>query len=179
MSPRGNLPATRVNHVVGNAPAAPAAGRLFPKTYRNSEGPRDDLRHNFEPWEVGTGGNLFEYPVKTLVQPVPLTPAFDFGEDAASRKKLGRPPVNDVVNYRKQWNDPPNDPGPIRAVADQNGRVVGAMYHPEGNPRGYERARLAPLDRQGRVEAARSEDNRISGRTTWPERGSGYVLDNR
>jgi hypothetical protein len=178
VTPRGNLPATRVNNVVGSAPAARARG-MFPKTYRNSEGPRDDSHPNFEPWEVGAGGQLAEYPVKTLVQPTPMSSEFNFARNPAPLGRLRPTDPNDRENYRRRWRNPPNDPGPIRAVTDANGRVVGAMYHPEGNPAGYERARLAPLDRQGRVEKARSEDKRIAGRTTWPERGSGYVLDNR
>jgi hypothetical protein len=180
VSPRGNLPAERVKHAVERAPAPPGARRMFPKEYRNSEGPVDNRRHNFEPWETGPGGDLLEYPVKTLVQPTPMSSEFNFAGPSASRRQVERRlGVNERTNYEDRWITPPNDPGPIRAVADQNGRVVGAMYHPEGNDRGYERARLAPLDRQGRVERARSEDKRIAGRTTWPERGSGYVLDNR
>lgn len=166
---------TGLNHIVGSAPAPPGRGQKFPKAYRNTEGPRDDPHHNFEPWEVGPGGQLLEYPAKTRVQPCPMSSNFDFTRNPATLAQLRPPPPNDVHNYIRRWNAPPNDPGAIRAVADINGRVVGAMYHPEGNPAGFERARLAPLDRQGRVEAARSEDTRLAGRTTWPERGSGYV----
>jgi hypothetical protein len=56
-------------------------------------------------------------------------------------------------------------------VVNKSHQVVGAMYHPEGNPRGYERARLAPLDGKGRGEIARYEDQQSTGRTTWPRRG--------
>jgi phosphoribosylformylglycinamidine (FGAM) synthase-like amidotransferase family enzyme len=36
------------------------------------------------------------------------------------------------------YNRPKNDAGPIRAVLDQNGEVVGAMAHPEQDMRTFD-----------------------------------------
>ena len=59
---------------------------------------------------------------------------------------------------QRYWEQPTNDPGPVRGVANAEGHVVGAIYHPEGDPRGYRRATLAPLDKQGRGDLVRFND---------------------
>lgn len=169
-------------------PAIPLRDGKFPKVYRNNEGPRDNPTHNFEAWEIqrqGADGRLFEYPVKPPEgdrrlpgrlpeqQPPPLNPDFRFARPPAGLNQIRPPHQNDKKTLESRWDRPPNDPGPIRAVVNGSGNVVGAIYHPEGNPRGYERARLAPLDKQGRGQRARHDDRFLAPtpRTTWPERG--------
>ncbi len=194
VTPRGNLPLERVDRIVQKAPLPAHAGverTRFPKRYRNHEGPRDNPTHNFDPWEIQRQGTdadrrLSEYPVKPPPQtdprvpgrrpgrqPPPLRRDFDFGQNSAGLKKINPSRAENKALLLERWNEPPNDPGPIRAVVNANGHVIGAMYHPEGNPRGYERARLAPLDKQGRGELARFNDSEgtLTGRTTWPQRG--------
>ena len=180
-----------MNKIVESAPPPAHTGDgRFPKQYRNNEGPRDNPTHNFDPWEIqrhGTdaNGRLYEYPVKPPQtdtslpgrrpgrQPPPLCPDFNFGEDPVGLKKINAPDANNQKLLHRRWKEPLNDPGPVRAVVNVDGHVVGAMYHPAGNPRGYERARLAPLDKQGRGELARFNDSQgtLTGRTTWPQRG--------
>ena len=191
MSPRGTLPLQRVTKIVESAPPpADAEDGRFPKRYGNNEGPRDNPTHNFDPWEIqrhGTDadGRLYEYPVKPPQtdtrlpgrrpgrQPPPLCRGFNFGKNPVGLKKIHPPGANEKAALCDRWEKPRNDPGPIRAVVNVDGHVVGAMYHPEGNPRGYDRARLAPLDKQGRGELARFNDSQgtVTGRTTWPQRG--------
>lgn len=155
--------------------------RKFPKRYWNTEGPANNRTQNFSDWEIRQqqdpadprSTETYEYPVKTLVPEKPaLTSEFNF-----RKKPAGLSIVNEVIDpkkrekYKERWEKPPNDPGPIRAVVNKNHQLVGAMYHPEGNPRGYERARLEPLDGKGRGEIASYEDQQSTGRTTWPRRG--------
>jgi hypothetical protein len=114
---------------------------------------------------------LYEYPVKTLQQPAPFSPDFRFNQPAAGLAQLRPPCPNERRGYVRRWMEPRNDPGPIRAVTREDGQVVGAMYHPQGNPRGYEGACLAPLDRNGRAEVARHNNRQAQrGRTSWPQR---------
>jgi hypothetical protein len=120
---------------------------------------------------------LYEYPVKPLAQPPPFTSDFAFHGPSAGLKQTRPPHANDRLAYEKRWRNPPNDPGPLRAAVNKDGRVVGAMYHPEGAKGRYERSRLEPLDRQGRGELARHVDRTLAGRTTWPERGPGGEME--
>jgi hypothetical protein len=114
----------------------------FPHLYRNQEGSAPNVRQNFENWETpgGRDGNPQhrEYPIVQGAQ------GFNYNQKTT-------PP-----NY----NGPrvPNDPGPFRAVTtqDQN-HIVGAIYHPVGNPRGFERAQLQQLDQQGRELVRRAQ----------------------
>ncbi|KAL2147922.1 hypothetical protein VTI28DRAFT_3400 [Corynascus sepedonium] len=137
----------------------PLPGGKFPKEYRNKEGPPENPRENFDgreiqgrPGPVNPGDKqVFEYPVKALVQPPPFT-------------------------SERRWEKPPNDPGPIRAVVNKDRKVVGAIYHPEGNTSGYERAGLQPLDAKGRAEVARHTDKKLTGRSTWPQRGPEWLF---
>ncbi|KAK4250179.1 hypothetical protein C7999DRAFT_12028 [Corynascus novoguineensis] len=182
VSPRGNFPLKRVDDIVANAPAPPMqplSGGKFPKEYRNSEGPPENPRENFDrreiqgrPGPVNPGDReVFEYPVKTLVQPPPFTSEYNFESKPANLRQCQPPSPKDIRNYRRRWEKPPNDPGPIRAVVNKDRKVVGAIYHPEGNPSGYERAGLQPLDANGRAEVARHTDKKLTGRSTWTQRG--------
>ncbi|KAK4034497.1 hypothetical protein C8A01DRAFT_18701 [Parachaetomium inaequale] len=181
-TPRGNLPLKNVDHIVAKSPAPPEnrlrEGR-FPKVYRNREGPVDNPTRNFVAWEIqqrqgpadGRNINMYEYPVKTLVQPAPFASEFKFARPPATLRECEAPDPNDKAGIEDRWRRPRNDPGPIRAVVNGDCRVIGAIYHPEGDTRGYERARLQPLDRHDRGEIARYDDRQLTGRTTWPQRG--------
>ncbi|KAK2764255.1 hypothetical protein FQN54_008947 [Arachnomyces sp. PD_36] len=82
---------------------------------------------------------------------------------------LNQPPtplrvVNRVIqpeDLEDHLNNPYNDPGPFRAI-ESHGHLVGVIFHPSGNPRGFDRAFLAPLDRQGRQDAQRQRDRETS-----------------
>lgn len=89
VSPRGNIPVKRVDDIVANAPAPPMQplpGGKFPKEYRNKEGPPENPRENFDgreiqgrPGPVNPGDKqVFEYPVKALVQPPPFTSEYNY-----------------------------------------------------------------------------------------------------
>lgn len=81
---------------------------------------------------------------------------------AAGRDRVERPAhPND---RRRLVTAPLNDPGPFRGIASndegrrEQGRAIGMNYHPEGNPMGFSRARLEPLDREGRRIIAQDRD---------------------
>ncbi|KAK4142513.1 uncharacterized protein C8A04DRAFT_29786 [Dichotomopilus funicola] len=182
-TPRGNLQMERVNQMVGQAPDAPAnrlrEGR-FPKHYRNQEGPRDNRRHNFSGFESGRpgqdprdprDGRLYEYPVKTMGQPQPLKNTFNFAEPPATLQETMQATQANHEHLGDLDYEPPNDPGALRAVTNKDGQVMGVIYHPAGNPRGYERARIEPLDAQGRAEQARYREQKLASSSTWPRRG--------
>lgn len=71
-----------------------------------------------------------------------------------------------------------NDPGPFRAIVprhSETGRtygVAGVLYHPENDPRAFERAPQEPMDRNGRRFLRRYEDDCSHGNRvdTWPPR---------
>jgi len=64
----------------------PLPGGKFPKEYRNKEGPPENPRENFDgreiqgrPGPVNPGDKqVFEYPVKALVQPPPFTSEYNY-----------------------------------------------------------------------------------------------------
>ncbi|KAL2166564.1 hypothetical protein VTG60DRAFT_2511 [Thermothelomyces hinnuleus] len=181
-SPRGNLPLKRVDDIVARAPPPPTeypGPGMFPKEYRNVERGPDGPKENFDRRWIQQGRNpddpqdmkMYEYPVKTLVQPAPFTSEFDFTSKAASLRECRQPDPGDFKNIKRRWKKPPNDPGPLRAVVNMDHQVIGAIYHPEGDTRGYERAPMQPLDAHGRGELARYTDAQLAGRTTWPQRG--------
>lgn len=163
------MPARVLDDQVQRAPR-PGEGRrgAYPREYRNQEGATHESRQNFQDWERRGAGQLHEYPVTTTEQR-----PFDYQRRPARAEQVGRPiHPRDRARLARQ---PLNDPGPIRAVTGQDQRVIGAMAHPEGNRRGYERAPLEPLDRQGRRDAVRYQDSRgysDHNRTssTWPPR---------
>ena len=66
--------------------------------------------------------------------------------------------------YLNQVKHPPNDPGDMRAVVDQEGRFIGAMGHPKGKPRGFAAAWAEPLSPEGRRQIRRARDRYDIGR---------------
>ncbi|KAK3681375.1 hypothetical protein B0T22DRAFT_473270 [Podospora appendiculata] len=175
-----NIPHKNVARAVKNAPPPPLRQEpgKFPKPYRNQEGPRTNPTTNFKAWETKGATTLHEYPIKNLDQPPPFASNFNYAAEPAKLKNIKKKPhPNDKRNYEARWREPPNDPGAARAVTDQNGTIHGVMYHPKGNPAGYTRSNMMPLDREGRRERVRADDRAVLGRPTWPERGSTNRLD--
>ncbi|KAK1969657.1 hypothetical protein LY78DRAFT_735750 [Colletotrichum sublineola] len=149
-TPRGNIPFKVAQSVARSAPPKdPRTASRYPREYRNQEGTEDDTYQNFDDWEThgGRAGT-------TKYTEFPVSPAgvqtFDYNKKAASARQVALP-IH--PNDRKRVVQKPlNDPGPLRAITTQNTKqVVGALYHPDKNPTGYERGTLQPLDRAGRV----------------------------
>lgn len=142
---RGNIPVSLADQSVASAPAPGVRTRSrYPRDYRNNEGESDSPQRNFHSWETRQAENLTEYVVKQ-----PGQRPFNYDRRAASAQQVQRPVhPND---RRRVVQNPPNDPGPFRAVTTHDQKhVVGAMFHPVNNPIGYQRAMIEPLDRQGR-----------------------------
>lgn len=149
----------------------------FPKVYRNEEGRAPNIRHNFEDWEGPRRSkgkeDYHEYPVA----PSPRQ-AFNYNEKSAPARKVeARVHHND---RKRVVEEKYNDPGAIRAIIteDQN-RTVGALYHPDGNLKAYERATLQPLDRHGRAIVRQYEQLQIRPSHTWDQvyHGGSYPMD--
>ncbi|KAK0666412.1 hypothetical protein QBC41DRAFT_325795 [Cercophora samala] len=158
-------------HTVMNVspPLAPRAKGKFPKPYNNQESRMDekgqpqrmDLFHDWE--RPKDKQQLYEYPIKALDQPAPFQSNFDFSKKPAGLLKVHyKPALTDKAGIEARWEKPPNDPGANRFVTTDNGQIIGAMYHPQGNPRGLERAKVSPLNAEGRKERARVDD-RVTG----------------
>ncbi|KAI1401944.1 hypothetical protein F4819DRAFT_486019 [Hypoxylon fuscum] len=152
-------------HVVSMGPAPGIRNKSrFPHEYRNGEGADEANWQNFKDWEVPTGGDdpkYYEYPIlPSARQP------FDYSKRTPSKKQVERPlHPNDRA---RAMQTPLNNPGAIRAVTTNNQNyVVGAIYHPQGNPQGYERAAMQPLDRHGRIIARQYRESQIRGARTW------------
>jgi hypothetical protein len=205
-TPRGSVPAQIAIKDLRRTPAPPGPSRGgFPHVYRNSEGRKPNTRTNFQEWERHPNENrLFEVAVHTPnptgylhdVQKTPLK-ALQEPTDPEKRKiwrrnQLTAPKPSEpgygpqVMTPPKVWT-PPNDPGFHRAVTNQRGdRIIGAMYHPVGNPRGFERSPLEPLDRRGREAVRRHDDmtprpmeQGVNRQGSWPPRGDGREWDER
>ena len=104
-------------------PTGPGGNRNYPQEYRNQEGPRDRPTQNFDKWEIqnreddadARNMKTYEYPVKTLVQPIPFSSEFAFDRPAATLKQVEyRPEPNDRSGYRARWWKLPHGPRPIR-----------------------------------------------------------------
>lgn len=118
---------------------------LYPKIYRNEEGPKISPTRPFLPWEFLGEERLNEFPIKHIGEV-----QFNFERKPIKLSKLD---VKIHHNVRERVvRTPPNDPGPFRAIVDQRGRLIGAVAHPKENKSGFERVALEPLTRQGREE---------------------------
>ncbi|KAN0083919.1 hypothetical protein V8E54_003007 [Elaphomyces granulatus] len=135
----GNIP----SHTIHHQTPAPVR-RDGHGYYRNAEGPRGARRQDFHRAEV----QLAPYGVP-LYSVRHHQQRFDYNRPPASARQAERP-----INRRdhEQVMRQLNDPGPVRAVVDvrSRGQVVGAMAHPNGNPRGFNRAYIGAMDAQGR-----------------------------
>jgi hypothetical protein len=143
----------------------------YPTEYRNQEGRPPNVRSNFEPREIRPGESLYEVPVRAQ--------NFDFDRRTATLQQVRRadPAVVHRNDRDRPVRNPPNDPGPHRAVmaarptgGDARG-PLGVISHPRDNPRGYDRAPLEPIGRDGRGQQARHSDLRDSNHASWPPRG--------
>lgn len=122
----------------------------YPKDYRNEEGKDNkNIHKNFADWEWRgqSGGDpkpkLFEYPLTTDGAG---NVAFDYNMRATPAKTVNAP--MNRGDRKDRVARPFNDPGPVRAIAGDNGYFAGTIYHPEGNTSGFVRAPLEPLDRE-------------------------------
>ncbi|KAI5866499.1 hypothetical protein GGS23DRAFT_550893 [Durotheca rogersii] len=149
-------------------PRAVAEDSTWTNTYRNDEA----YGRNFDHGE-SREDRLYEIPVTCN------TP-YDMDRRPATLQQVRS--ANERLHHNdRAWvaRNPPNDPGPYRAVVSVNedkGYVypaTGLMYHPEGNSRAFTRAPIEPMDRRGHQVAQRHADdhddslNRVS---TWPPR---------
>jgi len=162
---RGNIPTRVLAHQIDRAPPpGQRTASRYPREYRNQEGPTNTPTRNFHPFELRREAELHEYPITGANQR-----QFDFDRRSARAHQVERPiHPNDRGRYVRH---PQNDPGPIRGVVDQHGNIVGAMAHPAGNARGYQRAHLEPLNRQGRQDSRRYQDRITPSKApTWPPR---------
>ncbi|KAI9773862.1 MAG: hypothetical protein M1840_006088 [Geoglossum simile] len=150
----------------------------YPHEYRNYEKRLKPSRELFHPKEVKqAGAPLYEIPI------VSVDPErhreFDFGKRVAKAKKMLNPGRS---NDRRHMLKPKNDAGAIRAIIGQNRQVMGAVIHPIGDEKGFDRANLEPIDIQRRKEQRTYQDRtlpRVRGvalsnlaplSATWPQR---------
>lgn len=147
----------------------------YPHQYKNDEKDANgNPRQNFEPFErrnrPAVEVPFFEIPINSRInldkKPAPLK----------SVQKLEKEPPHHNDRARVQLNEL-NDSGPLRgvvAVEKQTGNnygVAGVIYHPEGNTHDLDRARMGPLNREGRQFLKRFADDDGDHRvTTWPPR---------
>lgn len=141
----------------------PGSGKKYPTHYRNSEagGP------NFLPHEI---------PKDAILHEVPIMKPFKTDQRPATKKQVEVTPGR--KDRRRLVEQPPNDPGPIRAVVPVNRAekkvypMAGVTYHPEDNARGLVRAPMEPMTREGRQVMNRYNDDTASNYrvATWPPR---------
>ncbi|CAF3600796.1 unnamed protein product [Fusarium graminearum] len=176
-TPRGQLPAKVVEQQVREVAIDPNANnkKNYPHQYNNAERDLDNNTYqNFEPFEQrnrpSTEVPLYEVPINTRMnldkKPTPFK----------TIQNLEKNPVRPRDRARMERTEL-NTPGAFRGVAavdQQTGRnygVAGVIYHPEGNPRGFARAPMEPLSREGRQYLKRFADDDGDHRvTTWPPR---------
>jgi hypothetical protein len=125
----------------------------------------------------------FEYVKKTplakLVEPTDPAEHAQWHRNRLAAMERSKPGDDAQVTRRPKMYVPPNDPGFHRAVTNPRGdRIIGAMYHPLGNPSGFARAPLEPLDRTGREAVRRYQDmtprpmeQGVAKQGSWPPRG--------
>ncbi|KAF4464537.1 hypothetical protein FALBO_8620 [Fusarium albosuccineum] len=169
-TPRGSIPVKAVDVQVQGVvdPRARYNRRNFPHIYNNEEA---DGRTTIQPFEKREDPNvaLFEVPVDTRMDMARPT--------AGIRQMNNRANLHHNDRARAERNEL-NDPGPFRGIVTGNRAtgevhgVAGVIYHPEGQPRAFDRARVEPLDRQGRQYLRRFQDDAANGDrvTTWPPR---------
>ncbi|KAM5349004.1 hypothetical protein ACJ41O_008827 [Fusarium nematophilum] len=168
-TPRGNLPAQMVDQQVREiTDFSNLNPTLYPKEYRNTE-PNGPPFQPFEKRDAGGERTFYEVPVNSRIE-LPKRPA--------RLQVIERRERNVHPNDRARIVDTRvNDPGVFRGIvkADPNTGeprgLAGVIYHPEGNPRGFDRAPMEPLDRDGRQCLRRCAEDGLGHRvTTWPPR---------
>lgn len=135
----------------------------YPQEYRNNESKGADTRPIFQPWETQHApGKLVEY-----IAPSTDTKSFNDNKKAHSLKQVQKPVHRN--DRERVARNPVNDAGSLRAVVAQDrSRVLGAIYHPESSPAGFERAPLEPLTRQSRQHAAQRRHRELVSHSTFP-----------
>ncbi|KAH6890276.1 hypothetical protein B0T10DRAFT_315074 [Thelonectria olida] len=154
-TPRGTIPSKSVDQdvaKVNDAQPVPRRNRRFyPKEFENQEA-------IFQPHEMRDAENrkFSEIPVNTRM---------DLTRPAATAQQVINRDQRDEPNDRaRKAQNPLNDPGPFRGIVTVNNHtgqkygVTGVTYHPEGDHQGVARARVEPLDREGRKALHRAED---------------------
>ncbi|CAD6444738.1 b3295504-0a91-4b52-b2f5-4940c0ebd9e2 [Sclerotinia trifoliorum] len=176
-TPRGNITHKVVVAEIARAPPATPRNPVnnMPHRYMNREGDRPNQYPLFESRELPqrrinptrTGPvPLYEYPVTT-----PNKPSFDYSR--ASREQQAAIAPHERAMMLEPENRP-NDVGFMRGITGPDKKVVGAIYHPAGDRRGFARAELEPLDRQGREHNRMLHDRaqHAPRSPTWPTRSS-------
>lgn len=144
-------------------PHSKSCGRL-PHMYKN----REDLFQTFET----RGSDLYETPI-TLNRP------YNRHEAPVSLQRIQELEEMQTDDKASRiFRHPPNDAGPNRAVGSVNSArdaispPHGLIYHPQGNPRGFERAPIEPMSRQGHRTYVNFRDGFGSPAlaSTWPPR---------
>ncbi|KAH6885439.1 hypothetical protein B0T10DRAFT_95638 [Thelonectria olida] len=166
-TPRGVIPAKAINDEVQKVgiPHRDSHG-CYPHEYRNEEA---NGVVPIRPHEIRDPDNrkLFEVPVNTRA---------DLATPAAPLRAMQRQQGVHHNDRGRVVRGELNDPGPFRAIVpayretDQKFGATGVLYHPEDNPRGFERATVEPMDREGRQYMRRFEDDNARRTSTWPPR---------
>ncbi|KAK7424193.1 hypothetical protein QQZ08_008681 [Neonectria magnoliae] len=167
-TPRGTIPAKTVDAQVREvADPRNDRGVHFPKPYENTE----DTGPTIQPYERrnhDTTG-LYEIAVGSRM---------DFARPPARLRAVQAEEHLHHNDRNRAARNELNDPGIFRGIVPADlatGRthgVAAVLYHPDGNPRGFERARVEPLDREGRQYIRRFDDDSSNANrvTTWPPR---------
>ncbi|KAF5007926.1 hypothetical protein FDECE_5842 [Fusarium decemcellulare] len=169
---RGSIPTKVVDVQTADVvdPRRPQVAGGYPHRFRNQE--EANGKRPFQGYETRNDADrqLYEVPVGSRV---------DLTRRTATARQVERANNQTHPNDRgRVQRNELNDPGPLRAVLPGNQNtgqtfpVAGVLYHPENNPRGFARAPLEPLDRQGRQYLRRFEDDSAHDErvTTWPPR---------
>ncbi|KAJ9157552.1 hypothetical protein NKR23_g189 [Pleurostoma richardsiae] len=138
--------------------------RRYPVTYNNEEG---NSHVNFQPHEIPEGATLYEVPIPTRLDMNRRTACLDQVNAAVHRNDRDRPIRQSL-----------NDPGPFRGIVPADRRtgqvypLAGVNYHPTGNLKGFNRASLEPMNREGRQFMNRYNDDAADPHrvSTWPPR---------
>ncbi|KAM0434877.1 hypothetical protein ACHAQK_008572 [Fusarium lateritium] len=173
-TPQGSLPTKTVEKQAREVvdPRTNTNTALYPHEYRNDEGATGQTTKNFQPYEVGYD------PDKKRLFEVPVDSRFDLSKKPA---RVGRILAQEMCHQNDRGRvvcNPVNDPGTSRGViavdrdTGRNYGVAGVIYHPEGSSRGFNRAPIEPLDREGRQYLRRFADDSADPHrvTTWPPR---------
>ncbi|KAI9896065.1 hypothetical protein N3K66_008965 [Trichothecium roseum] len=196
-TPRGIFPVSVVDEQIGEAPlpggAAPR-GR-YPAKYHNREtkpGGAAEKKNYDDRFEKPGDAELYEHPVmaRGFDPSRPGVPARKVL--AAQQQQQQQGGATHPKDRARLVQNPPNDAGPVRGIyavkcsstADADGEgpagpglhvtPVGLNYHPEGDVRGFKRARLEPMSPEGRQLACQAREERARGGSrspTWPSRG--------
>ena len=170
------MPAKSVQKQATRALVAKAEGKhdKYPRNNYDYEG-------NFADAEKRKTGML-EVPV-TSNTPFDVTkPPTSVRDDIAGNRTLHpndrahaeQNPVNDPDVCRAVVHNVVRDttmPNPVTETSEPH--VLGLVYHPEGDRRGFRRAPLEPMDRRGRQIVRRHDDDhdRPQRGSSWPPRG--------